>query len=129
MKIIQKILVKQIITEESKEKLYNNFKKEKMQFELECQQLRFEQRKLENKFHSSKTDVTDRFNTEINKRREKITLIDFKIEQLDMLEIGSEIVEKEIEALVDVTIGAKWDDIVTEKAIIVQNNVVIRIDR
>lgn len=128
MKIIQKVLVKQIITKASKKKLYHDFNKEKEQLDIECQQLRFEQRKIEGKTEHRKRDMEIRFNSEIEKRKEKMSLIDFKIEQLDMLEVGSEIIEKEVEALVDVNVGSNWDDLFTKKAIVIQDNVVVRID-
>ncbi len=128
MKIIQKVLIKQIITEKSKAKLEHAFEQQKMRPEQACQQLRFEKRKLQNKHHVSKQDIDQRFNQEINKRKEQISLIDFKLEQLTMLEIGHEIVEKEVEALVDVEEGVHWTNITNEKAIIIKDDVVIRID-
>lgn len=128
MKIVKKVLIKQIITEVSKTKLQNNFYNHKMRLEQECQQLLFEQRKLQNKTGVSKQEITKRFQQEVNKRKEKIKLIDFKIEQLDMLELGSEIIEKEVEALVEVSVGSHWDDIMEESAIVIKDDVVIRID-
>src|SRR5699024_11272933 len=74
-----------------------------MQLEQECQQLLFEQRKVQNKTKLSKREVTRRFQEEIDNRQEKINMIEFKMKQLEMLEIGSEIVETEVEALVEVT--------------------------
>src|SRR5690625_7737322 len=101
MKIIKKVLIKQIITEQSKEKLYTNFMKSKMRLEQECQQLLFEQRKLQNKTGVSKQEIAKRFQPEIKQRKEKMKIIDFKLEQLDTQEISSEIIEKEIEAHVE----------------------------
>jgi|SRR5690625_70163 len=128
MKIIKKIVIKQIITENSKQTLKNNFNNHKIRLEQECQQLLFEKKKLQNKSATSKQNVAQRFQQEINKRKEKIKLADFKIEQLDMLEMGSEIVEKEVEALVDVSVGSNWKEIMTEGAIIIKDDIVIRID-
>lgn len=129
MQIINKVLIKQIITEQSKEKLRTNFMKSKMQLEQECQQLLFEQRKLQNKTGASKQEIAKRFQLEIEQRREKMKIIDFKLEQLDTLEIGSEILEKEVEALVEVYEGLHWDDIMKEKAIVIEDGIVIRIDK
>src|SRR5699024_214473 len=121
MKIIKKVLIKQIITEQSKEKLYTNFMKSKMRLEQECQQLLFEQRKLQNKTGVSKQEIAKRFQQEIKQRKEKMKIIDFKLEQLDTLEIGSEIIEKEVEALVEVYEGLHWDEVMKEKAIVIEN--------
>lgn len=128
MKIISKVFIKQIVTENSKTKLKKKFIESQMRLEQECQQLLFEQRKLQNKTGVSKQEITHRFQQEINKRKEKIKLLDFKSEQLDMLEIGSEIIEKEVEALVEVEIGSHWIDRTEDKAIVIKDGIVIRID-
>ncbi|WP_077326149.1 YlqD family protein [Virgibacillus siamensis] len=128
MQIIKKVLIKQIVTEKSKEKLHKKFYDHKMRLEQECQQLLFEQRKLLNKSGVSKQELSQRFQQEIKNRKEKIKLVDFKMEQLDMLEIGSEITEKEVEALVEVKEGSHWEEIMEETAIVIKDDVVIRID-
>ncbi|GIP62112.1 hypothetical protein J32TS6_06670 [Virgibacillus pantothenticus] len=128
MQIIKKVQIKQVLTENSKEKIKANFHDHKMRLEQECQQLLFEQRKLQNKSGYSKQEIEHRFQQELNNRKEKIKLAEFKMEQLDMLEIGSEIVEREVEALVEVTEGSQWNEIMKEQAIIVKDNIVIRID-
>ena len=128
MKIIKKVLIKQIITEKSKDKLKFKFKKNQMQLEQECQQLLFEQRKLQRRPGVSKQEIAQRFQKEIKNRKDKITLIEFKIEQLDMLELGSEITETEVDALVEVKEGSHWNDILGEKSIVIKDDIVVRID-
>ncbi|WP_284139927.1 MULTISPECIES: YlqD family protein [unclassified Virgibacillus] len=128
MKIIKKVQVKQIITEKSKKKLHDNFVHHKLRLEQECQQLLFEQRKLQNKTGVSKQEIIDRFQQEIKNRKEKIKLIEFKIEQLDMLSLGSEIVEGEVEALVEVEEGMHWHEFMGEQAIVLEDEVIIRIE-
>ena len=96
MKIIKTVQVKQIVTERSKEKLKNHFLHQKMRLEQECQQLLFEQRKMQSKTGMSKQDVKDRFEQEINQRKQQMNTLDFKLEQLEILELGSEIIEKEV---------------------------------
>ncbi|RYG73893.1 hypothetical protein EU245_04900 [Lentibacillus lipolyticus] len=129
MQMIRKVLVKQVVTEKSKEKLRKSFHDHKMRLEQECQQLRFEQRKLENKRNVSKQEISQRFQQEIKNRKEKMKLADFKLEQLDILEIGSEITEKEVDALVEVSVGSHWDEIMGEAAIVIKDGVVVRIDQ
>ncbi|OZU90343.1 hypothetical protein CIL03_04135 [Virgibacillus indicus] len=129
MKIIKKVLIKQIVTEKSKARIHENFYNHKMRLEQECQQLLFEQRKLQNKAGVSKQETAHRFQQEINNRKEKIKLVEFKMEQLDLLEMGSEITEKEVEALVEVKEGSHWDEIIGEQAIVIEDDVVIRIDK
>lgn len=129
MKIIKKVKVKQIITEKSKSLLRKDFNNQKMQLEQEYQQLLFEQRKLQNKRHLSKVEIAERFKREIDQRKEKIQLIDFKLEQLDMLEVGSEIVEGEVDALVEVKVGAHWEEIMNDHSIVIKDGIVVRIDK
>lgn|SRR5690625_1279935 len=129
MQIIKRVQVKQIITEKSKEVLRKKFEQNKFQLERECQQLLFEQRKLKNKLsNNSKLEIKERFDQEINSRKDKIAIIDFKIEQLELLNIGSEIIEQEVDALVNVEIGANWEELVGKQSIVIKDNIVERID-
>lgn len=128
VKIIKKIEVRQIITEASKEKIKKNFHARKMRLEQECQQLLFEKRKLLNKKGVYKQEIERKFEMEINKRKDEIKLIEFKEEQLDILDIGSEIVEGEVEALIDVNVGANWEELMKERAIVIKDDIVVRID-
>jgi hypothetical protein len=129
VKIIKKVQVKQIVTEKSKKALHHRFAREKMRLEQECQQLLFEKKKLQHKFGGAKQEVARRFLDEIRKRKEKIATIDFQMEQLEMIELGSEIVEREVEALVEVQEGTHWDELMKEQSIVIKDGVVIRIDR
>ena len=128
MKIIKRVQVKQVITENSKKILRKKFEEDKIQLERECQQLLFEQRKLNNKITSGKHEMKERFHREISSRKDKIAIIDFKLEQLALLDIGSEIIEQEVDALVDVKVGDKWDQLVGKQSIVVKDNIVERID-
>ena len=128
MQLIKKVIVKQVLTEKSKTKLYDTLQQDKRQLELECEQLSFEQRKLSRKHHTSKHDIIKRFNDEIERRKDQINLLDFKLEQLSLLDLGSEVIEKEIDAIVNVDIGDKWSELNEPASIIVKDDVVIRID-
>lgn len=128
MKLIKKVPIKLVVTEESKEQIRQNFNNHKLRLEQECQQLQFEKRKIKNKQVSSRPDLEARFDQEIKNRQEKMKLLDFKIEQLEELEMGSEIVEKEVEALVEVEVGSDWNQIMKDQAIVIKDNKVIRID-
>lgn len=128
MKLIKKVPIKLVVTEESKEKIRQNFNNHKLRLEQECQQLQFEKRKLKNKNAGIRSDMETRFNQEIKNRQEKMKLLDFKLEQLDELRMGSEIVEKEVEALVEVEVGSDWTHVMKEQAIVIKDDKVIRID-
>src|SRR5699024_5496433 len=100
-----------------------------MRLEQECQQLLFEKRKLQNKAGGRQQDIDNRFQQESKQRQDQTKIVEVRMEQLEILEIGSENIEKEVEALVEVKDGSHWDEIMEEQAIIIKDNVVIRIDR
>lgn len=128
VQIIKKVLVKQVITEKSKSKLRGQFESEKRQLDQECQQLLFEERKLQHKKDYSNKEIEKRFQREIQKRQEKMSLLDFKIEQLDTLEIGQEIIQNEVETIVDVEVGTDWEALMGRQAIIIKDGICVRID-
>lgn len=128
MQIIKKVLIKRVITERSRNQLKEKFEREIKKLERESQQLLFEKRKLQNKMNRSKREIEEQFEREIKQRRDKIVLIEFKVEQLDILQVGSEIVESEVEAIVEVGVGSSWKDIMSTQSIVIEDDVVIRID-
>lgn len=98
-----------------------------MMLQKECDQLRFELKKLDRTKKFPSASLKSHFEKEINGRKEKIKLIDFQIEQLNLLPLGSEIKEKEVQALVDVNVGDSWDQITKEQMIIVKDGIIIEI--
>jgi hypothetical protein len=124
LKILQSVVVKQVLTEKSKKELLNKFNSNITQLQKECNQLLFEQKKLEKTSNIPKLNIRNHFATEIQKRQEKMKLTTFQIEQLSTLQLGSEIKEKEVQAIVDVQIGDHWDSVVTQSEIIIKDGVV-----
>ncbi|WP_066053196.1 YlqD family protein [Robertmurraya korlensis] len=124
MNILQTVVVKQVLTETSKQVLLSKFELEKSQLQKESEQLRFEMRKLEKSKKMTINSFQKRFDKEIDTRLEKIKLLDFKIEQLHMLPLGSELKEKECQAIVEVNVGDVWEDIQTEKTIIIKDGII-----
>lgn len=128
MQLIKKVTVKQVLTKASKAKLHDEFKMNKLQLERECEQLLFEQRKLIHQQSNSKHEITRRFQQAIEDRKDKINLIEFKIEQLALLDLGSEVIEKEVDAIVEVSLGSKWSEINGPTSIVIKDDIVIRMD-
>ncbi|MGG5252973.1 YlqD family protein [Neobacillus sp. SM06] len=124
MKILQTVVVKQILTEASKQKLLEKYFARRLQLQKETEQLQFELKRLEKtkKFQSSALKI--HFEKEMKKRQEKDKLLEFQIEQLHMLPIGSELKEKEVKALVDVEIGDRWDERLGQVSIIIKDGIV-----
>lgn len=128
MQIQKKVYVKQVVTETSKFVLHEKFANQMNQLERECQQLLFEQRKLSSKMRN-KQKVEQRFQSEINQRKDRITIIQFKLDQLQELEFGQEIIEKEVDGIVNVEVGMDWKEMEEQTSIVIQDNRVIRIDQ
>jgi len=124
MQIIQTVVVKQILTENSKQQLFDQYQGRKRQLQKECDQLQFEFKRIEKtKVHSSAL-LKKHFEKELESRREKIKLLDFQMEQLHILPIGSELKEKEVKALIDVKVGDLWDDSKVQPAILIEDGIV-----
>jgi vacuolar-type H+-ATPase subunit I/STV1 len=127
MEIIQKVVIKQVLTEKSKKLLYQKYTEKIHKLEKECAQLQFEQKKVEKENKFSPSQVRSYFGKEIDKRKEKIKQLQFQRQQLDILPLGSEIKEQELETLVNVEIGDRWDEVAKGKTIIVKDGMIIDI--
>lgn len=124
MKIIQKVEVRQRLTENSKQQLIQQFMQQKQQLEQQCEQLIFEQKRMEKQTSFSQKQIKEKFEREMQVRRQKIAELDFLLEQLRILPIGSEIKEREVEAIIDVYIGARWSP---PKTIVIEDGIVVDI--
>ena len=120
MQIIQNVTVKQVVTENSKYLLFGKYNEEIIQLEKECDQLRFQQKRMQKHINSQIDLITEKFGIEIKKRKEKIEQLQFVIEQLTHLPIGSLIKEKEVQAIITVEIGDDWSKL-KEKTIILED--------
>lgn len=127
MQLLQSVTVKQVLTENSKNELHHSYHQKKIILQKECDQLRFEMKKLERTKKFPPANLKTHFEKEINNRKEKIKLIDFQIEQLNLLPLGSEIKEQSVQAIVDVRVGDDWEKLSKEKVIIVKDGIIIDI--
>ncbi|MBS4217774.1 YlqD family protein [Bacillus sp. FJAT-49711] len=127
MRILQSVSVKQVLTEMSKYKLLKKYKNNKQQLKKECDQLLFEMKKLERTRKYTSGGLKTQFDKEIDMRKEKIKLIDFQIDQLDMLPIGSELHDQDIQAVIDVKVGDNWEELTKGKTIIIKDGIITEI--
>jgi hypothetical protein len=127
MQLIQTVVVKQILTENSRNKLFEKYQIQKQQLEKECNQLQFELKRLEKTKTFSPSALKKHFEKEIHMRKEKVKLLEFQTEQLHMLPIGSELKEKEVQALVDVQVGDPWDEKLGQPTIIIKDGIIAEI--
>lgn len=118
-------VVKQVLTETLKQSLLSSYQDKKSQLEKEYEQLRFELKKTERQQKGSRQHKAGFFQKEMEQRRQKIENIDFQQSQLEMLPLGSELKEKEVQALIDVQVGDRWEE--TEKTIVIKDGIVVEI--
>ncbi|MCU9612127.1 YlqD family protein [Caldibacillus lycopersici] len=124
MRLITNITVKQILTENSKEELSNSFTKRKLQLQKEMDQLRFEVKRLEKTKKYQITHLQQYFEKELDDRAEKIKLLDFQLEQLELLPIGAELKEREVQGMIDVKVGDNWNELMLGKTIVVKDGII-----
>lgn len=122
MKIIRRIPIKQVLTEESKMTLSHTLQNEIEQLEKECQQLLFEHKRFERMKKGHSERVESSFLKEIEKRKNRIKAIQFQLQQLEIIPLGTEIKETEVEAVVDIEVGNRWNEVVKE--IVIENGIV-----
>ncbi|KRG13498.1 YlqD family protein [Lederbergia galactosidilytica] len=126
MKILQKVNVKQVLTEQSKDHLLRKYERNKQQLQKECDQLFFEMKKLERNRKYPSGGLKNQFDKEIDLRKERIKMIEFQIEQLEILPLGSELQDQEISALIEVSVGDNWEEKING-TIVVQDGIIIEI--
>lgn len=130
MKAIKKVIVKQILTENRKQAMLDDFLKQKKQVEKEIKQLEFQ---LHKKLKASKNNyeyqnaLKSSFNKEIKERNDKVKIIDFQIGQLQELEIGTEIKEQTIDTLYEINVGDDWNVFMEGTEIIIKDGIVFEI--
>jgi len=124
MKILHKVSVKKILTETTKETMVKQLFEEKFQLHKECEQLLFEQKKLERMKKYSSVQLQAQFDKQIATRKEKIKIIDFQLEQIELLPIGAELDDQDVQVMTEIHIGDNWEKKVANKVIILEDGIV-----
>lgn len=124
MKILHNVSVKKILTEITKETMVKQLYEEKFQLHKECEQLLFEQKKLERMKKYSSVQLQAQFDKQIATRKEKIKIIEFQMEQIDLLPIGAELDDQDVQVMTEINIGDNWEKKVANKEIILEDGIV-----
>lgn len=124
MKILHNVSVKKILTETTKETMVKQLFEEKFQLHKECEQLLFEQKKLERMKKYSSAQLQAQFDKQIATRKEKIKIIDFQLEQIELLPIGAELDDQDVQVMTEIHIGDNWEKKVANKVIILEDGIV-----
>lgn len=126
MKLLQSIIIKEVVTAEKKEEMINEFELEIKQCERELEQLTFQLYKatkdVPNK--NEQHQLRARYTEEINKRKEKLQTFRFKVQQLHKLELGTEIRSGSAERIIEVEVGDSWPNLTEQAEIIIQNGII-----
>lgn len=127
MQIIKKVVVKQILTENSKTKLKQQFLSKQYQLDKEIKQLEFV---LHKKLRENRNNVNyqnslkEGFRKEVAKRKERLRLLELKLAQLDELPLGSEINEGTVQMIETVKEGDDWEQILKGTEIVIKDGIV-----
>lgn len=124
MKILQNVVVKQILTEQSRQKLLDKYNDQMLQLQKEYEQLQFEAKRLEKSKRFNPGEIKPQFEKEMSIRREKEKLLEFQISQLHMLPLGSELKEKEVQAIIDVSVGDAWGEPASQPVIVIKDGII-----
>ncbi|MBM7647155.1 protein subunit release factor A [Bacillus ectoiniformans] len=127
MQIIQNVTVKQVLTEKTKHTLIKAYQAKITQLQHEISQFQFEQKKAEKQHPKSRAEAAALFEKELADRQNKINNIEFQMNQLLLLPLGSELKDGEVQMLTEVRVGDCWEEISKGKTIVVKEGTVIDI--
>ncbi|MBB5172102.1 YlqD family protein [Texcoconibacillus texcoconensis] len=127
MEIIKKVVVKQILTEDSRNKMKEQLLSRQYRLNNEIQQLEFvQQRQMrDTKADSSKqANIQEGFKREMTRRKERLRQIEVQLSQLDDLELGSEVKEGTLQTIENIEEGDDWQGVMGGTEIVIKDGVV-----
>lgn len=126
MQIIKKVVVKQILTENSRDRLKEQFLSRQYQLTKELKQLEFvlHKKMKENTSQNYQQSLKASFDKEVAKRKERLRQLELKLGQLDELELGSELREGTIQMIEEVEEGDNWDEVMKGTEIVIKDGLV-----
>ncbi|MCR6107095.1 YlqD family protein [Salipaludibacillus agaradhaerens] len=126
MEIIKKVVVKQILTDESRTKLKEQFLARQYQITKELKQLEFvlHKKMKENTSANYQASLKESFNKETARRKERLRQLELKLGQLDELELGAELREGTIQMIEQVEEGDNWEEIMKGTEIVIKDGMV-----
>ncbi|GEL06869.1 YlqD family protein [Salisediminibacterium halotolerans] len=126
MEIIKKVVVKQVLTEESRDRLKEQFLSRQYKLSTELKQLEFVLHKKlkENTDEKYQKSLRQSFDKEVAKRKERLRQLELKLGQLDELELGAELREGTIQMIEQVEEGDNWDEVMKGTEIVIKDGVV-----
>ncbi|WP_270181847.1 YlqD family protein [Alkalihalobacillus sp. CinArs1] len=124
MNIIKKYEVKQLLTESSRAFYIDKWDQEIAILDQEREQLQFEKKRLQKKRPSDKEWISEQFEKELHSRNEQISILEYKIEQIEQLPPESELHEGEVDAIQSIEVGDEWKAAEQKGKIIIKDGIV-----
>ncbi len=118
--------MKQILTDESRTKLKEQFLARQYQITKELKQLEFvlHKKMKENTSANYQASLKESFNKETARRKERLRQLELKLGQLDELELGAELREGTIQMIEQVEEGDNWEEIMKGTEIVIKDGMV-----
>ncbi|ARK31025.1 hypothetical protein BkAM31D_14890 [Halalkalibacter krulwichiae] len=111
MRVIRNVNVKHVVTKKKKAQIIQQFQGELVQSKREVDQLTFQLHKaLRDANESSHLKIKEKYEQELTQRKERVKLLHFKLEQVEKLEIGTEIQEEQVKSIIDIHVGDRWSE-------------------
>ncbi len=129
LKCIRTASVKHVLTEAKKEQLKQEFERDLWQIRTELSQLEFQlQRALKAiKNTTSYAEVQKKYKNEIKQREERADSLEFRMNQLISLPLGTELGMGNTEIILDLKEGDKWIAEDANVAIIIKDGLIAEI--
>ncbi|UOF89234.1 YlqD family protein [Fodinisporobacter ferrooxydans] len=131
--IRQPVTVKMILTEQTKQRVVNEFHQmiasvmgELEQIETQGQQI-LEQAKAQDP--EAALALEEKIEEEKNKRVERRDELIQQLSQFQQLELGTEVQQGQVETTIDVKVGDSWDAVAMGSEIVIKDGVVVEIRR
>ncbi|TSB46385.1 YlqD family protein [Alkalicoccobacillus porphyridii] len=111
MQFLKTVVIKQVLTESKKAELISVLHDEMKQLQRELEQLQFQLHKALRETDSrNEAQVKSRYEHEFTKRKESLSSLGFKYQQLEKLNIGTEIADGQAQAIIELNEGDIWPD-------------------
>lgn len=128
MRIKRPVIVKLLITKQTKQQLLHQCEQSIRQIDLELEQLSFEHRKLlhraEKQGHKVIQQAEERLQQEVSEREKKMEQLKLQYRQIEQLKEGNEIVKTQVESDVTVQVGDHWEELMQSAEIVLKDGVV-----
>ncbi|WP_102346966.1 YlqD family protein [Bacillus sp. Marseille-P3661] len=125
MKILKNVVVKQLLTGKSKQYMHEKFQAQLNQLNKEIEQFRFVKKKLEKSVKAAgNSNNIGKIEKEISGRQEQYNLVQFKVQQLELLPLGSELNDTEVQSIVEINEGDNWEEIMKGGTIIIKDGII-----